>query len=236
MINQQMPATGQMTETRHFEVAANPTLILTNETGSIHVHAGPSDHEVFIQASRHSGFRGSPENIRVSYTQNTEANTITVSAEGQSHFFDWGKVTFEVTVPRTATLQLKTDTGSIEVSGVSGEMVLFCTSGSIDVRDGTVGGQTQLITNTGSVTFDGAIERSGSYRFETTSGSVHVTLPSESAFHVEASTMTGALHTTFPGVTVQHFIGHQASGDVGTAPQAMISLRTVTGSIKLYQR
>ena len=53
MINQQMSATGQMSATRRFEVAANPTLILKNETGSIHVHAGPSENEVFIQATRH---------------------------------------------------------------------------------------------------------------------------------------------------------------------------------------
>jgi hypothetical protein len=125
MINQEMP------ETRHFEVAANPTLILNNDTGSIHVRAGPSGNEVFIQVTKHSGLWGSPNDIRVIYTQNTEANTITVNVDRQSHFFDWGKVNFDVTIPSAATLQLKTATGSIDVSGVSGEMVLSCNSGSI---------------------------------------------------------------------------------------------------------
>ena len=69
MINQQMPQTGQMSETRRFEVAAHPTLILNNETGSIHVHTGPSEKEVFIQVTKHSGFWGSPDSIRVSYTK-----------------------------------------------------------------------------------------------------------------------------------------------------------------------
>jgi DUF4097 and DUF4098 domain-containing protein YvlB len=225
MINQEMP------ETRHFEVAAHPTLILNNDAGSIHVRVGPSGNEVFIQATKHGGLWGSPNTIRVNYTQNTEANTITVNVDRQSHFFSW--VTFDVTIPSPATLQLKTASGSIEVRGVSGEMLLSCHSGSIEASEGTVRGQTQLITNAGSVTFDGAIERSGSYLFETTTGSVKVTLPSESVFHVEASTMTGSIHTNFPGVTVQH---HQAVGDVGSAPQATIALRTMTGSIKLYQR
>ncbi len=223
MINQEMP------ETRHFEVAANPKLILNNDTGSIHVRAGPSGNEVSIQATKH--LWGSPNTIEVSYTQNTEANTITVNVDRQSHFVDW--VDFDVTIPSTATLQLKTTTGSIDVSGVSGEMLLSCNSGSIEASDGTVSGNTQLITHSGSVTFTGAIDRSGSYRFETTSGSVNVTLPSESVFHVEASTMTGSIRTNFPGVTVQH---HHAVGDVGSSPQATISLRAVTGSIKLYQR
>jgi hypothetical protein len=118
MINQEMP------ETRHFEVAANPTLILHNDTGSIHVRAGPSGNDVSIQATKHSGLWGSPNDIRVSYTQNTEANTITVNVDRQSHVFDWGKVNFDVKIPSTATLQLKTATGSIDVSGVSGEMLL----------------------------------------------------------------------------------------------------------------
>ena len=141
-----------------------------------------------------------------------------------------------MTIPSSATLQLKTVTGSIGVSGVSGEMVLSCTSGSVEVRDGTLSGQTLLITTTGSVTFNGALNRIGSYRFETTSGSVNVTVPSESVFHVEATTMTGSFHTNFPGLEVQHLMGHQASGDVGSTPQATVSLRTMTGSIKLYQR
>lgn len=75
MINQEIP------ETRHFEVAAHPTLIMNNDSGSIHVHAGPSGKEVFIQATKHSGLWGSPHDIRVSYTQNTEANTITVNVD-----------------------------------------------------------------------------------------------------------------------------------------------------------
>ena len=45
--------------------------------------------------------------------------------------------------------------------------------------------------------------------------------------------MTGPIHTNFPGVTVQQ---HRAVGDVGSSPQATISLRTMTGSIKPYQR
>ncbi len=236
MINQELPATPQMLETRRFEVAANPTLILRNETGSIHVHGSPSCTEVVIQATRHSGLWGDPDGVTVSYAHNIEANTITVIVDGQIHAFDWGKLTFEVTVPSVATLQLKTATGSIDVGGVSGEMALSCDSGSIDVREGTISGQTQLITTTGSVTFDGAIDQRGSYRFETTTGSVNVTLHGDSAFHVDAATITGALHTNFPVVAAQHFIGHQASSDVGGAPHAAIRLRTMTGSINLYRR
>ncbi len=233
---QEMPVARPGVDTRHFTVAAQPTLILNNQTGSLHVQAGPSENEVIVQAVKYGGLFGETDDFAVRYTQDMEANTITITVDSPPHAFDCCKVTFEVTVPRTATLRLKTTTGSIDVRAVSGEMVLSCDTGSIDVQDGTVQGQTRLMATTGSVTFDGAIAPDGSYRFETTSGAVNVTLPRESAFHVKASTMSGALRTDFPGVTVQDLVGHQASGDVGDAPRAMISLRTLTGSIKLYQR
>jgi hypothetical protein len=64
-----------------------------------------------------------------------------------------------------------------------------------------------------------------------------VTLPGASVFYLDASTDTGSINTNFPGVSVQHhqFVGTDAQGDVGGAPQATISLKTNIGSINLYQ-
>ena len=42
-------------------------------------------------------------------------------------------VDFDVTVPSAAALQLKTNTGSIDVSGVSGQMALSSNTGSLQV-------------------------------------------------------------------------------------------------------
>ena len=68
-------------------------------------------------------------------------------------------------------------------------------------------------------------------------GSVNVTLPANSVFHVDATTDTGSITSDFPGVTVDHpnFTGAVAHGDVGTSPQAMVTLRTNTGWINLHQ-
>jgi hypothetical protein len=65
-----------------------------------------------------------------------------------------------------------------------------------------------------------------------------VTLPADGVFHVNASTDTGSINTNFPGVIVQHrqMVGADASGDVGSSPQATVTLRTNTGSVNLYQR
>lgn len=232
-------ATSSVTETRHFSVSANPTLVLNNDTGSIHVRAASSGSDVTIQAIKHSGPGGNLNDVKVSYTQNTEGNIVTVNVDRPTNFnfVTSTSVEFEVTVPTMATLQLKTNTGSIDVRGVSGQMALTSNTGSLEARDGMVSGTTQLLTNTGSITFTGSIERSGTYRFETNTGSVDVTLPSVSVFHVDASTDTGSINTNFPAVNVQHhqFTGADAHGDVGNSPQATVSLRTNTGSITLYQ-
>ena len=221
-------------------MSANPTLVLNNDTGSIHVRAVGSVNQVTIQATKHTNFGGNLNDVKVSYTQNTEGNTINVNVDRLNGFnlFTSTSVDFDITVPSAAALQLKTNNGSIDVTGVDGQMVLTSNTGSIQANDGTASGNTELVTNTGSITFNGSIDRSGNYRFETNTGSVNVTLPSDSAFHMNASTDTGSINTNFPGVTVQHrqVVGADASGDVGSSPQATVSLRTNTGSINLYQR
>ncbi len=227
-----------VTETQHFSVSANPTLVLNNDTGSMHMRAG-SGNKVTIQATKHSGPGANLNDVKVNYMQDREGNTVTVNVDRLTNASLYGStsVDFEITAPSAAVLQLKTNTGTIDISGVSGQMILSSNTGSIQASDGTVSGKSELITNTGSITFNGSTARSGTYRFETNTGSVNVTLPGESVFHLDASTDTGTINTNFPAVLVQHrqFVGADAHSDVGSAPQATISLKTNTGSINLYQ-
>jgi hypothetical protein len=228
------------TETRTYTTSSYPTLVLNNDTGSIHVRAAPSGNVISIQATKHGSPWANLNDLQVAYSQNPATNTVTVTVSrvNADTFATAPSVDFDVSVPSAAALQLKTNTGSIDVSGVSGQMALSSNTGSLQVSSGTLRGPTTLITNTGSVTFDGAITGSGAYTFTTDTGSVNVTLPTESTFHVDASTSTGSINTNMLGVVVQHhqMTGTDAHGDVGASPQATITLRTSTGSINLYQR
>jgi hypothetical protein len=227
------------TTTQHYTVGANPTIVLNNDTGSIHVRVGASGSDVTIQATRHTGWWGNANDVNVTYSQDREGNTVTVNVErpGNISTFGSSSVDFDLTVPGTAVLQLKTNTGSIDVTGVSGQLVLTSNTGSVQASNGTLSGNSQLLTNTGSVTFTGALSQTGTYQFQTNTGSVDVTIPGTSVFHVDASTDTGSINTNFPGVVVMHrqFTGADAHSDVGSAPQATITLTTNTGSINLYQ-
>ena len=230
---------GSVTQTQHFAVSPHPTLVLNNDTGTIQVRAGGTGLDASIQATVHHGLWGNPNDIYVNYAQDTASNTVTVNVVrlNDANFFGPGSVDFALTVPGTTTLHLKTNTGSIVVSGVSGQMVLTSNTGSVEALGGALGGNSALVTNTGSITFTGAIGSSGTYQFQTNTGSVNVTLPGESVFHLDASTDTGSINTDFAGVTVLHrqIMGADAQGDVGSAPQATISLKTNTGSITLNQ-
>jgi hypothetical protein len=227
------------TTTQHYSVGTNPTIVLTNDTGSIHVRAGASSTDVTIQATRHTNWWGNGNDVNVTYNQDREGNTISVNVERPNNISTFGStsVDFDLTVPGAAVLHLKTNTGSIDVTGVSGQLVLTSNSGSVQASGGTLSGNCQLLTNTGSVTFSGSISQTGTYQFQTNTGSVDVTIPGTSVFHVDASTDTGSINTNFPGVVVVHrqFVGADAHSDVGSAPQATITLRTNTGSINLYQ-
>jgi hypothetical protein len=227
------------TETQTFTMSTYPTLVLTNDTGSIHVRAARSGNVISIQATKHGSSWSNLNDLQVSYAHTPTTNYVTVNVErvNTASFFNALRVDFDVTVPPAAALQLKTNTGSIDVSGVSGQLTLSSDTGSLQVSAGTVKGNTALITNTGSVTFNGAIAESGTYTFTTDTGSVNVTLPAESVFHVNASTSTGSINTNFPGIVVQprQLTGADVRGNVGGSPQATITLSTSTGSINLYQ-
>jgi hypothetical protein len=227
------------TETRHFAVSTNPTLVINNDTGNIHVLAGGTGSEMTIQATKHGASSSDVNNLQIRYNQSSADNTITVNVDrpGGFNFFNSPSVDFEVTMPSTAELQLKTNTGGIDVTGVSGQMSLTSNTGSVTARDGTLGAGSMLVSNTGSITFNGSINPSGTYQFGTNTGSVNVTLPGNASFHVDATTDTGSITSSFPGVTVQHpnFTGAEAHSDVGSSPQATVILRTNTGSINLNQ-
>jgi hypothetical protein len=231
--------TNSATESRSFAVNSTPTIVINNDIGNIHAQSGGTVSNVTIQATKHAGFGSNVNDAQVSYDQNSAANTITVNVNRTtgSNFFNSARVDFVVTVPGNTELSLKTNTGSVDVSGVSGQMSLRSNTGSVSMRGGVLTSSSILQSNTGSITFSGSIGKTGSYQYMTNTGSINVTLPASSVFHVDATTDTGSITSDFPGVNVQHpnFTGAVAHGDVGSAPQATVTLSTNTGSIYLHQ-
>jgi len=223
---------------RTFSVGTLPTVVINDDVGTIHVHTGGTNSSVVVQVTEVSqGLGNNSDNGKVSYNQDSANNTVTVNAHSGPGFFGSNSIDIEVTVPKNSNLQIKTNTGEVDVTGVTGQMSLSSDTGAIQAMQDSLTGQSILKTDTGSVTFDGTIDPKGSYQFETNTGEVDVTLPGNSSFYVDASTSTGSIDSDFPGVNVQHgdVTGASAHGDVGNAPGATVILKTDTGSISLHQ-
>ena len=168
-------------ETHTYTVSSGslPHLVINDDTGSITIHRGSSNSQVTIQATKHvSAFNSTP---KVQYNQ--DGNTVTASVQDANGFsFGINNVDFDVSIPANADLQIHTDTGAINVNGVSGSMSLTTDTGAINATQDGLGGQSILKSDTGSVTYNGSIDPYGNYEFSTNTGAVDVTIPSNSSF------------------------------------------------------
>lgn len=144
-----------------FAVGDQVVLRFVHSTGSVHLRAGP-DGQVSITQNR-SGITSA---IHVSYRQQADAITVTVSVQNGLPVATW--VDFEVAVPRdvsasvavgagtltaarlTGNLALRDTNGSIWAAHVSGVIALRTVSGSINTSQ--VSGQVQAITGNGTIT------------------------------------------------------------------------------------
>ena len=220
----------------NFIVGAHPTLVVNDDVGTIHVNAGGTG-SVTVQATEHNnGFWGKPNNAQVSYSKNGDTVTVNASVKANLGFFATDSVDLYITVPSTADLQVKTNTGLIDVSGVSGQMSLSTDTGAIDATNDTLSSSSSLTSNTGAVTFQGSIGTDGSYLFRTDTGLVDVTLPAGSSFHLVASTDTGSINSDFP-MNIQHpnVTGASVDSNVGNSPNATVTLKANTGAINLHE-
>jgi len=114
--------------------------------------------------------------------------------------------------------------------------------GSVDFNVTVPQGANLQLTTTGSgsVSIDG-VTLSGNSTITTDSGDIDLTVPPDSAFHLNASTSSGSINSPdFPSVNVQTINqgGSQATGNVGTVSQgqgATVTLNTDSGNINLNQ-
>lgn len=226
-------------EIRHFSVREHPRIMVNNDFGSIHVRGENQGKEVTIQATQRNwillGETAAPAQIH--YEQNNDDNSVIVTVERSGSGLSVTEIVLNVTVPWYSDLNLATKAGSIDVTSVIGQMSLHTNAGSITVRQSTLGGNSNVQTNAGSVSFEGAIDPQGAYEFVTNTGSVHVVLPGTTAFHVDARTDIGSITTNVPGVVVTrlNYLNSEAHGDVGNLPRGSIVLRSNLGSIYLQQ-
>jgi len=126
----------------------------------------------------------------------------------------------DVTVDEVATrLDVTAFSGDVTASGINGDVTVNATSGDVRLTNvtGSVDGGTisadvalryvtakivRVKTTSGEISFDGTIDPSGRYSFDTHSGEIGLRIPRDASAQLTVSTWTGAIDTDFP-ITLQ---------------------------------
>src|SRR5262249_48332837 len=143
-------------------LAGNQVVLrFVHSTGSVNVSSGPAG-QVSIKENR----SGIPEAINTSYRQKGDVITVNVSVENGLYEATW--VDFNVAVPQDASAKVAVAAGTLKTTGLTGNLALQDTNGSIWVTNASgalalqtdsgsintsrVSGQVSAITNNGTIT------------------------------------------------------------------------------------
>jgi hypothetical protein len=220
------------------KVGAHPTLIIesaSNPRSVIHIHTGASG-QIAIQPLRPLNLPfGPPETYQVSSDQQTIIYDLAPTLSG----------IFDITVPPQTDLKIDANDASVLIEGVSGQMALVTNSGLLTVQhchvqgpsllrnnSGVINvlhdqfsGSVDIDNNSGDLTFQGGLDAAGTYHFTENGGLLTVTLPVNSAAHIDASTPNGSIISSLPGTKVQQGAsGSELHTDLGTAPRGQLTL------------
>lgn len=231
---------------RSFLLEGKPALVIRNPAGTIRIHSGATN-TIDVMATKYvNGMTASREEEAVDYVQ--EGNTLRVTTKGWfSNSYQWSpfgglrNVNLDITVPQHCDLQLDGDAGTVRVEGISGQVRVGTSAGTIDVERATLEGQSYLRTNAGTIHaeqmmlkgqtgfhtnagaiyFAGTLDPPGYYHFDTNMGTIDAVLPANASFSLDATTDLGTVNNQF------------GSNIVGAAPHAHLELKTNLGTVTI---
>jgi len=232
--------TGDVTEELHktYELSANGRVELDNINGSVHISSWDRN-EVKVDAVKYAGTKERLDEAKIEIDSGKDYLSIRTKYRDHNQTFNWGShnnpagVEYTLTVPRTARLdEIKLINGSLDVTGVSGEVRASCINGRLEAHN--LVGRANLSTINGKLDarFD---QLSGSFvELNSVNGSVDLTIPSDAKAEIEASTVSGGIDNDF-GLHVNHhqFVGHDLRGELGSGG-THIKMANVNGRIEIH--
>ncbi len=221
-----------------YAITANGRVELDNINGPVHITAW-DQNEVKLDAVKYADSKERLDEAKIKVDAGADYVSIRTEYPSHNNTFNWGShnnpasVEYTLTVPRTVRLhEIKLINGSLEVSGISGEVRASCINGRLDARGLT--GRAELSTINGRL--DARFEQLGerSVDLHSVNGSVELTIPSDAKAEVEASTVSGGIENDF-GLHVNNhrFVGHDLRGELGNGG-AHIRLENVNGRIEIH--
>lgn len=217
------------------QVGSHPTLIVESDAYSnlvidkpvLHIHAGGPSGQILIYPHH---LLGIPFGFPEIYHEASDHQTVIYDYNAQPN----ATGTFDITVPAQTNLKVDTDNWSVQVEGITGQMVLTSNGGDLTVTNCHLSGPSLLRDNSGAISLQGLLDPTGTYQLANNSGPITATLPQSAHVHIDAATTSGAITSTVPQTKVQQGTsGANLHTNVGTVPRAGLALSNNSGSITI---
>jgi hypothetical protein len=231
---------GALTEEFHqtYALSGDGRVELDNINGSVHISSW-DQNQIKVDAVKYADTKERLDEAKIEVDSNANSISIRTHYPNHDQNWNWGShnspasVEYTLTVPRNARLdEIKLINGSLDITGVSGEVHASCINGRLEATN--LAGHAQLSTINGrlDVKFDQLAGKS--VDLNSVNGSVDLTIPSDSNAEVEASTVSGNINNDF-GLHVNNhrFVGHDLSGELGHGG-TRIRLSNVNGRIAVH--
>jgi hypothetical protein len=143
-------------------------------------------------------------------------------------------VSFEIQVPRSAQLTLKTHNGGLAIDDFRGTAQFRCQNGGVSLRN--VGGDIRGATTNGGLNIDLSGDRwdGAGLDVETHNGGIRIAVPEIYSAELETATTNGRVNIDFP-ITVQGLISRQLTTTLG-AGGARVRAVTTNGGVSVHRR
>ena len=161
----------------------------------------------------------------------------TITVDGSPHELNAEAIDGDIHIAGSPSwLRAKTATGTITFQGACADLGLSTVSGPIKVSGG-VFERAKLETVTGNILFGGKLDRSGTFDFDTHSGSVDIAIPEATSVGISVVTIAGTITNNLskkapiPG---RFGRGAELTMDL-SGGGAKVSVRTFKGPVTLRQ-
>lgn len=142
-------------------------------------------------------------------------------------------VSGDVTVEQASAVDVETTSGDLDAAEVTGKLRYETVSGRF--TGAALDDDLSLESVSGDVVLSSSLAASATWEIRSVSGDLELTLPAEESFHFEVESLSGEFDNDFASTT-RHHERNLITGEVGDAPDALISTETTSGDLRLRRQ
>ena len=222
---------GHYCEIREVSVPAGGQLDVDAGTnGGISIK-GANRNDILVRSKVQAYRDDDAESRQVVAAVRVETSGGQVRATGPSSEQHGWSVSYEIFVPQTTNLALRTHNGGIHIAGVTGHTQFQAVNGGVSLMG--LSGSVEGHTANGGLHLELASDHWDGDRCDvsTTNGGVTIRIPSNYSAHLETGTVNGGVRIDFP-VTVQGEINKQIAVDLGAGGR-LVRATTTNGGVRV---